>query len=178
MASIVTGATRAAHSAAATVLSAAQIQTGEQIHTKPLKEDDPVKRVTLDLAGKNIIVGIPGAFTPACSTQVPQYIEDYDKYKAKGVNDIYVVSINDVYVMKAWKKNLAPGGTGVRFIADDRGEFVGSLGLVYDATDHLGGPRAKRFVVVSQDSKVSFIAVEEDASKSTVTESGKVLALL
>ena len=56
MASIITGATRAAHSTVATILSATQIQTGEQIHTKPVKEDDPVKHVTLDLAGKNIIV--------------------------------------------------------------------------------------------------------------------------
>lgn len=56
MASIITGATRAAHSAVATVLSAAQIPVGEAIPSKPVKEDDPVKPVTLDLAGKNIIV--------------------------------------------------------------------------------------------------------------------------
>ncbi|KAL4072074.1 Redoxin-domain-containing protein [Scleroderma citrinum] len=178
MASILTGAARAAHSAAATVVSAAQIQAGADIPVKPVKEDDPAKHVQLGLVGKNIILGVPGAFTPTCSSQVPQYIADYDKYKEKGVNDIYVVAVNDVYVTKAWKKHLASSGTGVRFISDDKGEFVSSLGLVFDATELLGGPRSKRFVIVAQDGKVAFIAIEEDVSQSTVTASNKVLALL
>lgn len=45
-------------------------------------------------------LGVPGAFTPACSSQVPQYIQDYDKYKAKGVKDVYVIVVNDAFVTK------------------------------------------------------------------------------
>jgi hypothetical protein len=76
-------------------------------------------------------VGVPGAFTPSCSSQVPAYIEKYDEFKAKGVNEIFIVSVNDAYVTKcvqnifvlqsltcrkirAWKEKLAPNGTSKR----------------------------------------------------------------
>ncbi|KAF8452118.1 Redoxin-domain-containing protein [Boletus edulis BED1] len=101
------------------------------------------KGFTLDLSGKNIILGAPGAFTPPCSSQVPQYIKDYDKYKAKGIKDIYDIAVNDAFVTKAWKEKLAPQGTGVRFIADDKGELMSSLGLIFDASGLLGSPRSK-----------------------------------
>ncbi|KAH7919676.1 Redoxin [Leucogyrophana mollusca] len=176
MASILTGAARAAHSAAATMLSAAQITVGEPIPAKPVKEEDPERAITLDLTGKNIIIGVPGAFTPPCSSQVPKYIEDYDKYKAKGVKNIYVVAVNDAFVVKAWKEKLAPQGTGVRFIADDTGEFTSGLGLLFDATGLLGAPRSKRYVIVTEDDKVDFIAVEDVPSSITSTASNVVLA--
>ncbi|KAF8840445.1 Redoxin [Paxillus ammoniavirescens] len=178
MASFIAGAARAAHSAAATILSVAQITAGEEISVKSVKEDDPEKTLTLDLTGKNIILGVPGAFTPSCSSQVPQYIADYDKYKEKGVNDIYVVAVNDAFVMKAWKEKLAPQGTGVRFIADDRGAFTSGLGLLFDATDLLGSPRSKRHAIVVQDGKVEYITVEDDPAMVTTTASKGVLAQL
>ncbi|KAH7886631.1 Redoxin-domain-containing protein [Phlebopus sp. FC_14] len=176
MASILTGAARAAHSAAATVLAAAQITAGEDIPLKNVKEEDPEKSVILDLSGKNIILGVPGAFTPPCSSQVPQYIADYDKYKAKGIKDIYVVAVNDAFVTKAWKKKLAPQGTGVRFIADDKGEFTSGLGLLFDASGLLGSPRSKRYAIIAQDNKVEFIAVEDEPANITSTASSVVLA--
>ncbi|KAG1750636.1 Redoxin-domain-containing protein [Suillus paluster] len=178
MASILTNVAQAAHSAAATVLSAAQIEAGELISQKPVKEEDPERSITLDLSGKNIILGVPGAFTPPCSSQVPQYIADYDKFKAKGVNNIYVVAVNDAFVVKAWKEKLAPQGTGVRFIADDKGEFTSGVGLLFDASGLLGAPRSKRYVIVAQDGKVDFLAVEEQPANITVTAANLVLAQL
>ncbi|KAF8451977.1 Redoxin-domain-containing protein [Boletus edulis BED1] len=176
MASILTGAARAAHSAVASVLAAGQINTGNEIPAVNVKEDNPEKGFTLDLSGKNIILGVPGAFTPACSSQVPQYIKDYDKYKAKGIKDIYVVAVNDAFVTKAWKEKLAPQGTGVRFIADDKGELTSSLGLIFDASGLLGSPRSKRYAIVAQDNKVQFIAVETEPADTTMTASEVVLS--
>ncbi|KAG1871792.1 Redoxin-domain-containing protein [Suillus subalutaceus] len=168
MASILTNVAQAAHSAAAAMLSAAQIEAGEPIPQKPVKEEDPERSITLDLSGKNIILGVPGAFTPPCSSQVPQYIADYDKFKAKG---------REKHLL-AWKEKLAPQGTGVRFIADDKGEFTSSVGLLFDASGLLGSPRSKRYVIVTQDGKVDFIAVEEQPANITSTAANVVIAQL
>lgn len=54
---------------------------------------------------------MPGAFTGTCTNQIPGYIQAYDQFKAKGVNDVFVVAVNDVFVLKAWKAQLAPEGT-------------------------------------------------------------------
>ncbi|KAI9458979.1 Redoxin [Boletus coccyginus] len=168
MTSILTGA------AGATVLSAGQISVGDEIPAVNVKEDNLDQPFTLDLSGKCIILGVPGAFTIPCSSQVPQYIRDYDEYKAKGIKDIYVVAVNDVFVTKAWKEKLAPQGTGVRFIADDKGEFTSNLGLIFDASGLLGSPR--RYVIVAQDNKVQLIAVEKEPANITVTASEAVLS--
>ncbi|KAI6103805.1 Redoxin-domain-containing protein [Pisolithus croceorrhizus] len=178
MASIITGVAHTAHSAAASLLETAQIKEGDRITVKPVKENDPRQRFNIDLTGKNLILGIPGAFTPTCSSQVPSYVADYDKFKAKGIKDIFVVSINDVYVTKAWKEQLAPQGTGVRFIADDRGEFTGTLGLIFDATEELGGLRAKRYVIIAQDGKAEYVGVEPDVSKTTITSAATLIEKL
>ena len=104
------------------LLTKAQVTPGEKIPTLTVKETNPGETITLDLKGKNIIVrpvfsrfpsymlmsnvacsmqiGVPGAFTPPCSSQVPGYIEKYDDFKAKGVSNIYVVAVNDAFVTK------------------------------------------------------------------------------
>ncbi|OSX62865.1 hypothetical protein POSPLADRAFT_1056229 [Postia placenta MAD-698-R-SB12] len=180
MASLLSSATKVAHSAAVSLMAAAEVKVGSTIATAvPVKENEAVKTFTFDgITGKNIFVGVPGAFTGTCSRQIPGYIERYDQFKAKGVNDIYVVAVNDVFVMKAWKENLASGGTPVRFIADDRGSFVGALGMLWDATERLGAPRSKRFVLVTEGNEINFVAVEPVTSELTVTAADKVLPLV
>ncbi|KAH7914902.1 Redoxin-domain-containing protein [Hygrophoropsis aurantiaca] len=175
MASLLSGAARAAHSAAAGLLSAAQITAGEPIPVKPVKEDDLQQTTVMDLTGKNIILGVPGAFTPSCSSQVPKYVEDYDRYKAKGVQNIYVVAVNDACVTKAWKAKLAPNGTAVRFISDDTGEFTSGLGMLFDATKVLGGPRSKRYAIITDGNRADFVAVEDDPGSVTSTSSSSIL---
>jgi 2-Cys peroxiredoxin 5 len=68
----------------------------------------------------DIIVGVPGAFSPQCTDQVPGYLENAEKFASKGVQGIYVVPVNDVFTVKAWKEKL--GGNDkplVHFLADD-----------------------------------------------------------
>lgn len=76
------------------------------------------------LTGKNIIVGVPGAFTPPCSSQVPGYVSNSEKFAAKGVKGIYIVAVNDAFVVQAWKEKLgvAKDHPIVHFLADDTGD--------------------------------------------------------
>lgn len=148
MSSTLASAAQAAHSIATSILGRAQIQPGATLPTSSdLKENAADESIQLDQSGRNIIVchrfwlskvmsiywifidqiGVPGAFTGTCNAQVPGYIKAYDDFKAKGVKNIYVISVNDVFVMKwviyamlithilivwrAWKERLAPEGT-------------------------------------------------------------------
>ncbi len=61
-------------------------------------------------------VGVPGAFTGTCSAQVPGYIKAYEQFKERGVDNIYIVAVNDVFVTKAWKEKLAPECTREFFV--------------------------------------------------------------
>lgn len=70
----------------------------------------------------DILVGVPGAFTPPCSSQVPGYGQQADQFAAKGVKGIYIVAINDAFTTKAWKEKLGINHPIVHFIADDTGD--------------------------------------------------------
>ncbi|TFK51496.1 Redoxin-domain-containing protein [Heliocybe sulcata] len=181
MTSVITGAASALHSAAAAALSAAQVQPGSVIPAEKVKEAGkaaPDTAFPLKLTGKNIIIGVPGAFTGTCSAQVPGYIQKYDEFQAKGVNEIYVVAVNDAFVVKAWKDELAPSGTPIKFIADDAGTFTSKIGLLFDASPLLGAPRSKRYVIVTDGDKVSSITVEPNPGELTTCAADKVLAQL
>ncbi|OBZ73407.1 putative peroxiredoxin pmp20 [Grifola frondosa] len=143
------------------------------------KGRQPEKTITFEgITGKNIFVGVPGAFTGTCSAQVPGFIKAYEKFKEKGVNNIYVVGVNDVFVMKAWKEQLASAGTPVHFIADDKGAFIGAMGLLFDASPLLGAPRSKRFVVITEGPTVKHVVVEPNPGELTICAADKVLPLL
>ncbi|KAG6839098.1 hypothetical protein C0991_005818 [Blastosporella zonata] len=156
----------------------AQIQVGGIIPAQSVKENAADASTPLVLTGKNIIVGVPGAFTGTCHAQVPGYLEAYNEFKAKGVNEIYIFAVNDVFVTKAWKENLAPKGSPVHFIADDTAAFAKSVGLSFDATPLLGGSRSLRYVIVTNDDKVESVTVEADPGKLTNTAASVVLASL
>jgi peroxiredoxin len=105
-------------------------------------------------AGKRVVIfSLPGAFTPTCSTlQVPHYEQDYDLLKSFGIDDVYVVSVNDTFVMRKWMidqkiKNL-------KFIPDGTGEFTQKMGMLV-CKDHLGfGNRSWRYSAVINDGVV------------------------
>ncbi|KAI9569981.1 hypothetical protein HD554DRAFT_2189022 [Boletus coccyginus] len=142
------------------------MNVGDEIPAVNVKEDNSDKDFILDLSGKCIILGAPGAFTIPCSSQVRQCTRDYDKYKTKGVKDIYIVAVNDVL---AWKEKLAPQGTGaIRFIAEDKGELMSNFGLIFDASGFYAG-RALTFANLVHDNKVQLVAVEDEQANVTVT---------
>ncbi|RPB01187.1 Redoxin [Choiromyces venosus 120613-1] len=135
------------------------------------KEDNTV---SFPSSGKYIIVGVPGAFTPPCSSQVPGYVENYDKLKEKGVRAVYIVAVNDIFVVNAWKEKLAEGSE-THFLSDSQGEFTKSVGLDFDAAGLLGNTRSKRYVAVVDNGKVVNLQIEDEVSKVTVTHADNIL---
>ena len=115
-----------------------------------------------DLAkGKRVVIfGLPGAFTPTCSAKhVPSYTANYDRLKAKKVDEIWCVSVNDAFVMGAWAKDQKSAGK-VRMMADGSGIFTKSLGLEFDLTARGMGVRSQRYSMVVDDGVVKTLNVE------------------
>jgi peroxiredoxin len=111
--------------------------------------------------GKRVVLfAVPGAFTPTCSMKhLPGFVTDADSIRAKGVDDIVCVSVNDVFVMDAWGK--ASGAQGkVRMLADGNGDFTRGVGLELDASGFGMGKRSQRYGMVVKDGRVEQLHVE------------------
>jgi len=117
---------------------------------------------TADLAkGRKIaIFGLPGAFTPTCSAKhAPGYIANFDKLKAKGVDEVWCISVNDAFVMGAWGKDLKAGGK-VRMMADGSADYTRMLGLENDLTARGMGMRSQRYSLLVEDGVVRQVNIE------------------
>ena len=115
-----------------------------------------------DLArGKKIVIfGLPGAFTPTCSAQhVPGYVQHAAKFKAKGVDEIWCVSVNDAFVMGAWGRDQKSTGI-VRMMADGSGTFTKALGLELDLAARGLGIRSQRYSMLVEDGVVKQLNLE------------------
>jgi glutaredoxin/glutathione-dependent peroxiredoxin len=109
---------------------------------------------------KIVIFGLPGAFTPTCSAKhVPGYVEKYDALKAKGVDEIWCLSVNDPFVMGAWGRDQK-SGSKVRMMADGSAEYTKKLGLELDLTARGMGIRSQRFSMLVDNGVVKTINVE------------------
>jgi glutaredoxin/glutathione-dependent peroxiredoxin len=130
-----------------------------------LKEmgDGGPKDVSVDelFKGKKVVVfAVPGAFTPTCSMKhLPGFLEQASAIRAKGVDDIICLAVNDAFVMGAWgKANNAAGK--VRMLADGNGEFTKALGLSLDASGFGMGTRSQRYAMIVKDGVVEQLLVE------------------
>jgi peroxiredoxin len=112
--------------------------------------------------GKKIaIFGLPGAFTPTCSAKhVPGYIENAAKLKAKGVDEIWCISVNDPFVMGAWGRDQKATGI-VRMMADGSAAFTKALGLEFDLTAKGMGIRSQRYSMLVEDGVVKQLNLEQ-----------------
>ena len=129
-------------------------------------------------AGKKVVLfSVPGAFTPTCSAKhLPGFIEHAEAIKAKGVDLIACVSVNDVFVMHAWGQSQNVGDK-VMMLADGNGEFARKLGLDMDATGFGMGHRAQRFALIADDGKLTSLMVEAPG-EFRVSSAQSVLAAL
>jgi peroxiredoxin len=112
--------------------------------------------------GKKVaLFSVPGAFTPTCDAKhLPGFVENAAAFKAKGVDTIACMSVNDVFVMNAWGK-ASNVGDDVWMLADGNGDYVKALGLELDASGFGMGKRGQRFSVLVVDGVVKQLNVEE-----------------
>jgi len=112
--------------------------------------------------GKKVVIfGLPGAYTPTCSAKhVPGYVQHLDALKAKGVDEVWCVAVNDGYVMAAWGKELGAFGK-LRLLGDGSAELTKKLGLDNDLTGAGMGVRSKRFSMFVDDGVVKQLNVEQ-----------------
>ena len=140
------------------------IQEGENLPEATLhlmQDGKPTSMAVGDLfAGKKVVLfAVPGAFTPTCSNaHLPGYVVKADELKAKGVDSIICLSVNDAFVMDAWGKDK--NADQLLMVADGNGDFTKALGLEMDGSGFGLGTRSQRYAMVVDDGKVSKLAVE------------------
>ena len=123
--------------------------------------DGPDKIQSADFfAGRKVaLFAVPGAFTPTCSAKhLPGFVEKAAEFKAKGVDEIACVSVNDAFVMGAWGE--ASGSDDVTMLADGNGDFAKALGLDADFTGFGMGGRSQRYSMIVDDGVVQEVNVE------------------
>jgi len=111
--------------------------------------------------GKKVVLfSVPGAFTPTCSKlHLPGYVRQADELKAKGVDAIACLAVNDVFVMDAWARSQG-AEEKIIMLADGNAEFTRLIGLELDASRHGMGTRSKRFSLIAEDGVVTALNVE------------------
>lgn len=126
---------------------------------------------------KVILFGVPGAFTPTChKNHLPGYLARFDELRAKGIDAIAVTSVNDVFVMDAWKKSS--GGDGIEFLADGSAAWAKAVGITADLTERGLGVRSGRYSMLVEDGTVKSLNVEDSPGKADVSGADNLLKSL
>lgn len=159
------------------------IAIGETLPSATLKamsEDGPSDVTTEELTkGRRIVLfGVPGAFTPTCSNNhLPGFLAHFDEIKAKGVDEIAVISVNDVFVMDAWAKQ-SEGKGKITFLADGSANFTRAVGLEIDASGFGMGIRSKRYSMLIEDGVVKVLNIEDAPGKAVESSAETLLPSL
>jgi peroxiredoxin len=157
------------------------IKVGDRLPhaTFRLVTSDGARPVTTEefFSGRKIVLfGLPGAFTPTCQkSHLPGFLSHEAEFKAKGVAEIAMTSVNDHHVLAAWSK--ATGADGhIVFLADGSGEFAKAAGLDYDASASGLGRRSKRYSALVEDGVVKILNIEETTGKVDLSGAAHLLA--
>ena len=140
------------------------IQVGDRLPDVPLAiatPDGPQPTTSTDyFKGKTVaLFAVPGAFTPTCSARhLPSYVDKAEELKAKGIDEIACISVNDPFVMGAWGQR--DGSEDITMIADGNGDFADATGLVMDGSKYGMGQRSQRYSMIVRDGVVERLNVE------------------
>ena len=140
------------------------VQVGDKLPQAPLTvatADGPKPTNSEDFfAGKRVaLFAVPGAFTPTCSARhLPSYVEKASDLKAKGIDEIACISVNDPFVMTAWGER--DGSSDITMLADGNGAFTEAVGLEMDGSKFGMGQRSQRYSMVVNDGTVEQLNVE------------------
>ena len=140
------------------------IQVGDRLPDVPLAiatPDGPQPTTSSDyFKGKTVaLFAVPGAFTPTCSARhLPSFVDKAQELKAKGIDEIACISVNDPFVMGAWGQR--DGSEDITMIADGNGDFAEATGLVMDGSKYGMGQRSQRYSMIVRDGVVEQLNVE------------------
>jgi len=157
------------------------ISIGDRIPNVVMNEmtgDGPAEISSEQLFGgkKVVLFALPGAFTPTCSaSHLPGFVANADKLKAKGVDEIVCLSVNDAWVMDAWGKHQ--NADEIHMVADGSANFTQAVGLEVDRTAAGMGMRSQRYAMIVEDGAVTALNVEEPG-KFEKSSAEAMLALL
>ncbi|PPR64810.1 MAG: putative peroxiredoxin [Alphaproteobacteria bacterium MarineAlpha4_Bin2] len=158
------------------------ITVGDKVPSTTLYKmgaDGPEEVSTTDYcAGRKVVIfGVPGAFTPTCSAKhVPGFIQNAEALKAKGIEAIACVSVNDAFVMGAWAKDQGTGDT-IDMLGDGSGELAKAMDIELDLCARGLGIRGKRFSLVAEDGVIKHLALQ-NAGELTTSSAEEVLKVL
>ncbi|WP_137390069.1 peroxiredoxin [Rhodoligotrophos defluvii] len=159
------------------------IQVGDRLPeaTFTAVTGDGVKKFTTDeiFAGRKVVLfAVPGAFTPTCHLKhLPGFIRHAGDIKAKGVDTIACVAVNDAFVLDAWAKTTGSEGK-IQFLADGNADFTRKLGLELDGSGFGLGIRSKRYAMVVDNGVVKALHVEKQPGEATESGAEAILSVL
>ena len=145
-----------------------------------LNDGDPKEKSIIEALGnsKVLLFGLPGAYTNTCSKiHLPGYVKNAEKLKAKGINEIFCISVNDPYVMNAWgeanyvKKNIT-------MLADPYLSFTKSIGAEIDRNSKGMGIRSCRYAMIIENLKVRNIQVEKETISCGISSAEEILNII
>jgi len=150
------------------------IQIGDSLPSIDLKtprsEGPEVINTGNIFAGKKVVLfALPGAFTPGCSaTHLPGYVVHVDDIKAKGVDTVACLSVNDAFVMGAWSQ--AQNAEHILMLADGNAEFTKAVGLELDASGFGMGTRSQRYAMIIEDGKLTALEIDSGSIEHSTAE--------
>ena len=139
---------------------------------------DEISTEELTKGKKVVLFAVPGAFTPTCSEQhLPGFMQHADSIKAKGVDSIACITVNDPFVVSEWSKTTGAAGK-VDIYSDGNAEFTKAVGLELDASGFGLGTRSQRYAMIIDDGVVTTLLVEEAPTQAEVSSANEILAKL
>jgi glutaredoxin/glutathione-dependent peroxiredoxin len=137
----------------------------------------PVTGASLFAGRRVVLFGVPGAYTGVCSTRhVPSFIRVADALRAKGVDEIACVAVNDPYVMGAWGEATGATKAGIRMLSDASAAFTKAMGLTFDNPDRGLISRSKRYALLAEDGVVRVLNVEASTRECELSAGETMLA--
>ncbi|MHC4134807.1 MAG: redoxin family protein [Planctomycetota bacterium] len=163
-------------------MSGNHIQVGDTVPDATLRtmsDEGPVEIETSEFfKGKKVVVfAVPGAFTPTCNHHLPTFVENAAAIKAKGVDEIACLAVNDPFVMGAWGRAQEAEGR-VTMLSDGNAEFSAALGMTFDGAGFGLGERSHRYAMIVENGVVTALSMEEAPGACTVSSGAAILESL
>jgi len=159
------------------------IKVGDKLPNATLRRlgDGGIDEISTDdmTKGKKVVLfAVPGAFTPTCSEQhLPGFMQHAAAIKAKGVDAVACVTVNDPFVVNEWSKSTGASGK-VDIYSDGNAEFTKAVGLELDASGFGLGTRSQRYAMIIEDGVVKTLLVEDVPTQAEASSANEILAKL